>query len=148
MASAALAAIAYAMGMRLVATGEGLPSEIAAASRRLFDAATAHPELVGGTGNLDTEIMRAFAGRVFQKGGAEGVQCGAVRDKGWGYALKVDDGNMAASHVMVATLLLAISDPDAAQRKVLDRFSSQAIRNVRDLVVGQLRATPEISPNV
>ena len=30
-----------------------------------------------------------------QKGGAEGVQCGAIRDKGWGYALKIDDGNMA-----------------------------------------------------
>ena len=73
-----------------------------------------HPELVGGTGSLDTEVMRAFGGRVFQKGGAEGVQCGAIRDKGWGYALKVDDGNMAASHAMVATLLLAIADPDAA----------------------------------
>ena len=102
-----------------MATGEGLPADIAAAAHRIFDAATAHPHLVGGTGSLDTDVMRAFGGRLFQKGGAEGVQCGAIRNKGWGYALKVDDGNMAASHAMVATLLLAISDPDAEQRDVL-----------------------------
>jgi L-asparaginase II len=139
---------AFAGGFARMATGQGLPPDIAAAAHRIFDAATSHPELVGGTGNFDTEIMRAFAGGVFQKGGAEGVQCGAIRSKGWGYALKVDDGNTAASHVMAAALLLAISDPNAAQRDVLERVSSRTIRNVRDLVVGQLRATPEMSPSL
>jgi L-asparaginase II len=131
-----------------MATGEGLPDDIASAARRIFDAATAHPHLVGGTGSLDTEVMRAFAGRLFQKGGAEGVQCGAVRNKGWGYALKVDDGNMAASHAMVATLLLAISDPDEDQRKVLERFATQTIRNVRGLDVGTLQATAVMTPAI
>ena len=137
---------AFARGFARMATGEGLPPPVAAGVHRIFDAAIAHPELVGGTGSLDTDTMRAFAGRVFQKGGAEGVQCGAIRDKGWGYALKVDDGNMAASHAMVATLLLAIADPNNAQRKVLERFARQPIRNVRDLVVGELHATPTMSP--
>ena len=137
---------AFARGFARMATGEGLPPPVAAGVHRIFDAAIAHPELVGGTGSLDTDTMRAFAGRVFQKGGAEGVQCGAIRDKGWGYALKVDDGNMAASHAMVATLLLAIADPNNAQRKVLERFARQPIRNVRELVVGELHATPMMSP--
>jgi L-asparaginase II len=92
--------------------------------------------------------MRAFAGRLFQKGGAEGVQCGAIRDKGWGYALKVDDGNMPASHALVATLLLAISDPNDEQRAVLEKFATQTIRNVRRLDVGTLRATAEMSPSL
>ncbi|MBI4922276.1 MAG: asparaginase [Devosia nanyangense] len=139
---------AFAQGFARMATGEGLPQDIAAAARRIFDAATAYPHLVGGTGSLDTDAMRAFGGKLFQKGGAEGVQCGAVRDKGWGYALKVDDGNMAASHAMVATLLLAIAYPDAAQRAVLTRFATQTIRNVRGLEVGTLRATAGISPKV
>ena len=132
---------AFARGFARMATGEGLPGNIASAARRIFDAATTHPHLVGGTGSLDTDVMRAFSGRVFQKGGAEGVQCGAIRNKGWGYALKVDDGNMGASHTMVATLLLAISDPDDEQRKVLERFATQTVRNVRGLDVGTLRAT-------
>jgi L-asparaginase II len=137
---------AFARGFARMATGEGLPSDIADAARRIFDAATSHPHLVAGTGSLDTEVMRAFGGRVFQKGGAEGVQCGAIRNKGWGYALKVDDGNMAASHAMVASLLLAISDPDATQRTVLERFATQTIRNVRGLDVGMMRATEAMSP--
>ena len=132
---------AFAQGFARMATGAGLPADIAAAAQRIFDAATAHPELVGGTGALDTDVMRAFGGRVFQKGGAEGVQCGAVRDKGWGYALKIDDGNMDASRAVVAALLLAIADPDEAQRAVLEGFATQTVRNVRKLDVGSLRTT-------
>lgn len=138
----------FAAGFARMATGEGLPDNFAAGARRIFDAATAHPELVGGTGSLDTEVMRAFGGRVFQKGGAEGVQCGAVRDKGWGYALKVDDGNMLASQVMVATLLLAIADPTPEQEHVLKRFAVQITRNVRGLDVGMIKATAAMRPQV
>lgn len=133
-----------AHGFARMATGEGLPDDLAGAARRTFDAATAHPLLVAGTGHFDTESMRAFAGRLMQKGGAEGVQCGAIRDRGWGYAVKVDDGNMAASTAVAATLLLRFAEPDAAQRTLLQRFARQPIRNVRGLDVGELRAvSPE-----
>ena len=138
----------FAAGFARMATGEDLPDDLAAGARRIFDAATSHPELVGGTGSLDSEVMRAFGGRVFQKGGAEGVQCGAIRDKGWGYALKVDDGNMMASHAMVATLLLAISSPNAEQEHLLKRFAVQVIRNVRGLDVGMIKATAAMRPQV
>lgn len=138
----------FAAGFARMATGQGLPEDFAAGAKRLFDAATSHPELVGGTGSLDTEVMRAFGGRVMQKGGAEGVQCGAIRDKGWGYALKVDDGNMAASHAMVATLLLAIADPDEAQQHILKRFAVHVVRNVRGLDVGMVKATSAMLPKV
>lgn len=131
---------AWARGFARMATGEGLSPDLGRAARRIFDAATTHPLLVAGTGHLDTLVMQAFGGRVMQKGGAEGVQCGAIRDKGWGYALKCDDGNMAASQVMVATLLLDLAEPDAAQRAVLERFATQTVRNVRGLDVGIMRA--------
>jgi L-asparaginase II len=75
-----------------------------------------------------------------QKGGAEGVQCGAIRDKGLGYALKIDDGNMAASQTLVANLLLRFADPDDNQRTVLESFATQTIKNVRGLNVGEIRA--------
>lgn len=135
---------AWARGFARMAAGEGLPTDLARAAARVFDAATSHPLLVAGTGHLDTLVMEVFGGRVMQKGGAEGVQCGAIRDKGWGYALKCDDGNMAASQVMVSTLLLELAQPDAAQRAVLERFARQTVRNVRGLDVGQLRATAEM----
>jgi L-asparaginase II len=135
----------FARGFARMATGKGLAPDLAGFARRLFDAATEHPRLVAGTGHLDTLVMAAFGGRVMQKGGAEGVQCGAIRDKGLGYALKCDDGNAAASQVMVAELLLAHADPDAEQRAVLMRFARQLIRNVRGLEVGEMRATAKFA---
>ena len=88
--------------------------------------------------------MAAFGGRVMHKGGAEGVQCGVLRDRGWGYAVKCDDGSMAASLAMAAELLLALADPDDDQRKVLAEFAVQDVRNVRGLLVGEMRGTDEL----
>lgn len=131
---------AWARGFARLSTGEGLPENIAAAGQRVFDAATRHPLLVAGTGHLDTVVMEAFRGRLMQKGGADGVQCGAIRDLGLGYAIKCDDGNMAASEAMVAALLLAFAPPDSAQRAVMEQFATRRIRNVRGAVVGEMRA--------
>lgn len=135
---------AWARGFARMTTGEGLPRDLAAAAGRVFDAATSHPLLVAGSGHLDTLVMQAFGGRLMQKGGAEGVQCGAIRDKGWGYALKCDDGNMAASQVMVATLLREFAEPDPAQKAVLERFAVQKVRNVRGLEVGVMQANSSL----
>ncbi len=130
---------AWARGFARMTTGEGLSGELAAASKRVFDAATSHPLLVAGSGHLDTVVMEAFGGGVMQKVGAEGVQCGAIRNRGWGYALKCDDGNMAASQAMVASLLLGLAEPDAAQREVLARFATRPVKSVRGAVVGEMR---------
>ena len=135
---------AFAFGFARMATGKGISPEYGHAAQRLFDAATSHPHLVSGTGHADMRIMQAFGGRVMQKVGAEGVQCGAIRNKGWGYALKCDDGNMPASQAMLAGLLLKIADPDAAQRAVLEDYANQILRNVRGTEVGVVRATEAI----
>lgn len=58
---------------------------------RVADAMRAHPELVGGQGSLDTDLMRARPSWVV-KGGAEGLLC-AVSAGGTGIALKCEDGN-------------------------------------------------------
>ncbi|MGB2874660.1 MAG: asparaginase [Gaiellaceae bacterium] len=54
----------------------------------------ARPELVGGDGATDTELMRALPGWI-AKGGAEGLLC-AASAQGLGLALKVADGNSRA----------------------------------------------------
>jgi len=134
---------AFALGFARMATGEGLSPEIGAAARRIFDAATSHPFLVGGSNNLDSDAMAAFGGRLMLKGGAEGVYCGAIRDKGWGFALKIDDGSGPASRALVAALLLELAAPNAAQAALLEAHATQPIRNVRSLDVGTLAARRE-----
>jgi L-asparaginase II len=132
---------AFAYGFARMSTGIGISAQLASASQRLFDAATSHPHLVAGTGHPDTLLMAAFKGRLMQKIGAEGVQCGAIRDKGWGYAIKCDDGNIAASQAMLAGMLLQFADPDGEQRALLETLARQPIRSVRGAEVGELRAT-------
>jgi len=61
---------------------------------RVLAAMPAHPQLIGGDGSLDTDLMRARPGWV-AKGGAEGLLC-AVSPDGTGVALKCEDGNSRA----------------------------------------------------
>lgn len=58
---------------------------------RILAAMRAHPELVGGEGSLDTDVMRRQPGWA-AKGGAEGLLCAVAAD-GTGYAVKSEDGN-------------------------------------------------------
>ncbi len=70
--------------------------------RRVADAMTRHPRLIGGSERFDTRLTIAGGGRLVAKGGAEGVQGIADRERGLGLVLKVADGAQRA--VAPATL--------------------------------------------
>lgn len=137
---------AFATGFARMATGKGLPEDLAKPARRIFAAATAHPFLVRGTDAFDTEAMTAFSGRLMVKIGAEGVYCGAVIDKGLGFALKIDDGNMNAAECAVANLLLAIAEPNEAERATLMKWAQRTNSNWRGIEVGEMRGAAGIYP--
>jgi len=61
---------------------------------RIAAAMRARPELVGGEGATDTELMGTLPGWI-AKGGAEGLMCAASAD-GLGLAVKCADGNSRA----------------------------------------------------
>src|SRR5690606_2703211 len=134
---------AFAKGFARMATGEGLSPQTASAASAIFDAATSHPFLVGGTGSFDTEAMEVFEGRLMLKFGADGVYCGALRDTGLGFALKCDDGSVPAATAMVAALLSEIAAPTSRQAELLDRHARKIQRNWAGHEVGYLEATPD-----
>lgn len=95
---------------------------------RIRDAMMEHPELVAGERRrIDTAVMRAFAGRIVSKGGAEGVLAmgippGALPSKAafgsgpMGIAGKLEDGNWArrggdATTIGVLRQLGLVGDP-------------------------------------
>jgi L-asparaginase II len=133
-----LAALACAFAR--FATGEQLSPARAKAAAQLRAACTAHPWHVAGTGRFDTELMRAFGARVFVKGGAEGVHCGALPELGVGIAIKCDDGAGRAAEVMMAATLARLLAADA-DRAALARFTQPTLRNWNGIAVGSLRAT-------
>ncbi len=90
---------AIARGFALFATGTNLPTARKQAANKLYSACTNYPEMVGGERRYDTRLMEAGNGAVFAKMGAQGVYCGALRDKSIGIALKCHDGNIAAAEI-------------------------------------------------
>jgi len=103
----------------------------------------AHPELVRGDGDLDTELMRALPG-VVAKGGAEALAAVGVAGERLGVAVRVEDGGYRAiDPVLIETLRQVLgwdSPPEA-----LAAFAEPVIPNfVGDRVV-RLTARVELS---
>ena len=73
-------------------------------ARRIVGAMRAEPYLVAGRDRPDTALMEA-APNVIAKGGAEGLFCAAVLDRGVGVAVKIRDGaHRAAGPAMIHAL--------------------------------------------
>ncbi len=72
---------------------------------RIVRAMTQHPEMVSGSGEFDTEIMRLSQGELVSKSGAEGIQCIARVREGVGIALKVVDGAKRAKYAAAIHIL-------------------------------------------
>ncbi len=65
----------------------------------------AHPELVGGAGRFDTELMIRAHRQIISKGGAEGIQCLTKVGEGIGIAIKAEDGSKRAKHAVALNIL-------------------------------------------
>jgi L-asparaginase II len=126
------------------ATGRGLGDKRAAAAQRLRAACAAKPWFVSGTGRFSSEIMGHFGARVFVKGGAEGVYCGALPELGYGIAIKCDDGQGRCAEVVMAAVIARLLELSDADRAFLPRFMQPALKNWRGAVVGELKPAPEL----
>lgn len=137
-----------ATGFARLFTGDRLPPEVASAGTRIADAVTADPFLIGGTGGLDSDLMRAFGGRLFLKSGAEGVFCGVLRDAGVGFALKIDDGKMEAAEIAIAGIISSIAKPVGDEMLALEARATLPVKTWREVVVGGMVATGEAHPKI
>jgi L-asparaginase II len=111
---------------------------------RIVRAMTSHPYMVGGAGRCCTEVMAVGGGRLFVKVGAEGLYCGGVPERGWGFALKITDGGRRAVEVALVRLLagLGVIDEDGAE--ALRRHVNPPVENTRGEVVGEIRPAFEV----
>jgi L-asparaginase II len=84
------------------------------ACKRLFQAMIKHPDLVGGTGRLDTVLMTAANGKILTKTGTEGVYACLVPELDRVIVLKAEDGSSRASQAALYALLEKYRLADAA----------------------------------
>ena len=99
---------------------------------RVAAAMRAHPQLIGGAGRPDTELMRALPGWV-AKGGAEALFCAAGPD-GLGVALKTEDGGYRALRPAIASFLAGLG------HELGRDFERVSVRNSRGEEVGGIVA--------
>lgn len=114
-----------------------------AAIGRIFDAMAAHPDLVAGTGRLDSALLRAAGPRLVVKTGAEGVYCAALRAGGSapaGVALKVLDGARRAQDPALLAVLAELGAIDPAADPGLAEHARPTVKNRSGAEVGRIDA--------
>jgi L-asparaginase II len=133
---------ALALAFARVATGQGLSADHARAAARLRRAVAAAPQMVAGTGRMDSRVMAALGERVFCKVGAEGVYCAAFPTLGLGVAVKMDDGNNArAVEVVMAAMIEALLPLHGDEASLLAGLSNATLKNWNGITVGRLQAS-------
>jgi L-asparaginase II len=98
-------------------------------ARRAVLAMRAEPYLVAGRSRPDTAVMQEAAG-VIVKGGAEGLMCASLLERGIGVAVKLRDGG--GGRASGPALIRALAALDVLDHDQLGRLSSFG----RPLVVG------------
>jgi len=112
--------------------------------RRVVDAMSANPFLVGGTDRIDTAVIGESHGRVVSKVGAEGVHCALLPDRGIGIAIKVEDG---AQRAQVPALLHLLQELDALPSELPPRLAewmTKPVKNTRGESVGEVVVRSEL----
>ena len=121
-----------------LAKPENLTHQRAAASQRIRSAMSEFPEMVAGAGRFTTELMSVAGDKLFCKGGALGVYCVGVPERGLGIALKIDDGSTSAAPPVVLEMLSRLQVLDEEELDALKSYRRPSIKNWRGEVVGEV----------
>ena len=97
--------VAMARSLARLGRPDGMSSAYRDAAQRVGQAMRAHPLLVAGPGRFDTDLMQATDAPLVAKAGAEGVHGLYVLGRGFGLAVKVDDGSDRGYRQVVIELL-------------------------------------------
>lgn len=152
-----------ALAMARLCDPRALPEARAAACRKVTSAMTTHPEMISAYGEFDEQLMRAGAGQIVCKRGAEGYQMIGLMpgvlspdSRGIGIALKVADGDPSRTALdlthstrvrpaVALEILHQLGVLSSEQEQALAVFGPvKEVRNHRGIVTGQSRPVFEL----
>jgi L-asparaginase II len=116
-----------------------LSARRAAAACRLCHAMRMFPEMVAGTGDLTTNLMRVAGEHVVCKGGAEGVFGVGALAQGRGIALKSEDGSPRGFPVLIPQLLFHLGVIAEQHYVRLQELYSPLLHNTAGATIGTIR---------
>jgi len=127
-----------------LANPEYLPADLEPAVARIRDAMIKNPEVVGGTGRFNTDLMEVAGEYLVAKGGAEGVFSLGIMG-GPGITIKIGDGNKRAIPPVIMKLLAEFIDLSGEQLDSLSEYEEPLVTNHRDHKVGKILPTFELN---
>ena len=110
------------------------------ALERIRSAMMEFPVATGGGRRFSTQLMIAADGTLVAKGGAEGLECMGVPARGFGIALKCEDGRSRGVGPAVVALLRHLGLLSEEQAERLEPWRRPLLRNAAGVVVGEIRA--------
>ena len=127
-----------------LATPDGLAPGRRRHCERMLGAVARHPVLLAGSHKrLCTDLVRASAGRLFPKIGAEAVYAIGVRGGDRGLAVKLDDGGARGLFATVLAVLERHALATGSELAALDAWRRETLENFAGLTVGRLEPTVE-----
>ncbi|MGE5543104.1 MAG: asparaginase, partial [Bacillota bacterium] len=127
-----------------LASPDAFPEPRRRAARMAMEAVAQNPFMIAGTGRLCTDLVEATQGRIIGKEGADGVYCLAVRDRGVGFAFKVEDGHSRVMGPVIVSALLQMGMLSEREVCALRDWRSPGLTNHRGESVGYLEAVFEL----
>jgi L-asparaginase II len=112
---------------------------------RVRDAMIAHPEMVAGSDEFDTDLMRAGSGDIVSKGGAEGYHASASIQRAIGLCAKVVDGNSRAVPPFITMQLAELAALGPGQAAALASYRRKVVNNRAGTATGEIFAIPSIA---
>lgn len=120
-----------ALAFARLADPQGLPPEYQEAVRRIVSAMQAHPEMVGGTGRICSNLMTFAGGDVVAKSGAMGLYCLGHLPSGTGIAVKAEDGNGKVAAAAALEFMWQLGFLSDSQLEQLSDHHKPIVKNVR-----------------
>ena len=105
---------------------------------KLLNSIKKYPELIGGKKRFDSETIKVSQGRIFCKGGAEGVLLFSDLEKKIGGIIKVVDGNERIIPIVAIKIFQKLKILNKIELTKLQRYSNSKIYNHAGKKVGSI----------
>ena len=129
--------LAYA---RLSTPSKGDWGDYEGAATRIRDAMSKYPQVISGTGRIDSAVNEVTGGRIIAKIGSDAVYCLAVKDGDLGITFKIEDGDYAAVTPMTIAVLKKLDLLTKDEAAELDKKFPPVLKNHRGDVIGTIEA--------
>lgn len=126
----------FAQGFARLSKPEVLGEKRGQVVRRITEAMTAYPEMVGGTDRFCTDLMKVCGDRLFAKAGAAAYYAIGLKNKGIGMSFKVEDAAKGIVFAMVLETLRQLDIITATEFKQLEQYHALQEKNHKGELVG------------